>query len=82
MRKGQRCRATRHLTAHQGLVKAQTTGTIQFETQNLDRRLISVQWDDSFQMFVFPDEIELVDSLELDRADPKTSLARHFRVPE
>jgi hypothetical protein len=31
---------------------------------------------------VFPDEIELVDSVELDRADPKTSLARHFRVPE
>ena len=72
----------RHLTAHQGLVKAQTTGTIQFETQNLDRRLISVQWDGSFQMYVFPDEIELVDSVELDSADPKTSLARHFPVPE
>jgi ribose 1,5-bisphosphokinase PhnN len=58
MIKGQRCRATRHLTAHQGVVKAQSTGTIEFETENLDRRLISVQWDGSFQMYVFPDEIE------------------------
>jgi hypothetical protein len=82
MRKGQRCRAMRHLTAHQGFVKAQTTGTIEFETRSLDRQLISVQWDGSFQMYVFPDEIELVDSLELERADGETSPARQFRVPE
>jgi hypothetical protein len=72
----------RHLTAHQGFVKAQTTGTIEFETRSLDRQLISVQWDGSFQMYVFPDEIELVDSLELDKADRETSPARQFRVPE
>jgi hypothetical protein len=64
MSKGQRCRATRLLNTHQGLVKAQTTGTINFEIENLDRRLISVQWDGSFQMYVFPDEIELLDSTE------------------
>jgi hypothetical protein len=63
MSKGQRCRATRDLNAHQGLVKAQTTGTIEFETENLDRRLISVRWDGSFQMYVFPDEIELLGSI-------------------
>jgi hypothetical protein len=72
----------RHLTAHQGFVKAQTIGTIEFETRSLDRQLISVQWDGSFQMYVFPDEIELVDSLELDSVDRETSPARQFRVPE
>jgi hypothetical protein len=64
MSKVQRCRATRLLSTHQGLIKAQTTGTINFEIENLDRRLISVQWDGSFQMYVFPDEIELLDSTE------------------
>jgi hypothetical protein len=38
---GRRCRATRHLNAHQGSVKAQTKGTIQFEIDNVGRRLIS-----------------------------------------
>ncbi len=62
--KGQRCRATRNINAHQGLVKAQTEGTIEFETDNLGRRLIRVHWDISFRTYVFPDEIELVDSSE------------------
>lgn len=66
MRKGQRCRATRNLNAPQGMVKAQTKGTIEFEIENLGRRLISVHWEDSFRMFVFPDEIELVDPAEND----------------
>lgn len=60
-----RCRATRHLNGHQGSVKAQTKGTIEFEIDNLGRRLISVRWDDSFQMYVFADEIALVDSAEI-----------------
>jgi hypothetical protein len=53
MSKVQRCRATRLLNTHQGLIKAQTTGTINFEIENLDRRLISVQWDGSFQCMCF-----------------------------
>jgi hypothetical protein len=59
--KGQRCRALRNITAHQGLVKAQTPGIVEFETDNLGRRLIKVQWDGSFAMYVFPDEIEMID---------------------
>ena len=65
---GRRCRATRHLNAHQSSVKAQAKGTIEFEIDNLGRRLISVRWDDSFQMYVFPDEIDLVDSVEVDKS--------------
>ena len=79
MSKGQRCRATRHLNAHQGFVKAQTTGTIEFETENLDRRLISVRWDGSFQMYVFPDEIEMLDPIEADKSDPTTSTVCQLR---
>jgi hypothetical protein len=67
MIKAQRCRALRNINAHQGLVKARTTGTIEFETNNLGRRLIKVQWDNSIQMYVFPDEIELTDTIEIDR---------------
>jgi hypothetical protein len=66
--KGQRCRAVRNINAHQGVVRAQTPGTIECETDNLGRRLIKVQWDESFEMYVFPHEIELIDgSAERDR---------------
>ena len=60
--KGRRCRALRNIAGHQGLVRANTIGTIDSETDNLGRRLIAVRWDDSFQMYVFPDEIEFIDS--------------------
>jgi hypothetical protein len=62
MRQGQRCRALHNINGHQGLIRARTGGTIQSETNNLGRRLIGVQWDGSFQMYVFPDEIELIQS--------------------
>jgi len=62
MRQGQRCRALHNINGHQGLIRARTDGTIQSETNNLGRRLIGVQWDGSFQMYVFPDEIELIQS--------------------
>jgi hypothetical protein len=62
MKQGQRCRARHNINGHQGLIRARTDGTIQFETNNLGRRLIGVQWDGSFQMYVFPDEIELIQS--------------------
>lgn len=66
--KGQRCRALRNINGHQGLIRANTNGTIQSHTNNLERCLIEVQWDGSFQMYVFPDEIELIDvAIERDR---------------
>ena len=60
MRPGQRCRAVRNITGHQGLIRACTNGTIKGVIENLGRRLIGVQWDGSFQMYVFPHEIELI----------------------
>jgi hypothetical protein len=60
MRQGQRCRARHNINGHQGLIRARTDGTIRYVTDNLGRQLIGVQWDGSFQMYVFPDEIELI----------------------
>jgi hypothetical protein len=61
MKKGERCRALRNINGHQGLVRARTNGTILGATDNLGRLLIGVQWDGSFQMYVFPNEIEVID---------------------
>ena len=40
MGQGRCYRATRYLNAHEGSVKARTKGTIEFEINNLGRRLI------------------------------------------
>jgi hypothetical protein len=67
MIKGQRCRALHNINGHQGLIRAQTSGTIESENDNLGRRLIKVYWDNSVQMYVFPDEIELIDAIATDK---------------
>ena len=58
----QRCQATRSIRGHQGLVSAQTRGTVEAEINNLGRHLIAVRWDNGLQMYVFPDEIEINDT--------------------
>jgi hypothetical protein len=57
-----RCQAKRSIRGHQGLISAQTRGTIEAEINNLDRHLIAVRWDNGMQMYVFPDEIEIDDT--------------------
>jgi hypothetical protein len=59
---GQRCQATR--SGHQGLILAQTQGTIEAEISNLGRHLIAVRWDNGLHMYVFPDEIEVDETME------------------
>ena len=49
------------LRTHRGLVKRFTEGTIQHETDNCGRHLISVQWDSGIIDYVFPSEIEFLD---------------------
>lgn len=61
---GMRCRATREVRSHQGLVKRLTEGTIQHHIDNFGRHLISVQWDSGVTDYVFPFEIEIVDDEE------------------
>lgn len=58
---GMKCRAVRDIRSYQGLVSAFTEGTIQYEIENLGRRLVNVRWDNGLRLNVFPDEIELID---------------------
>jgi len=57
--KGKRCRAEKTITGHQGIVKANTEGTVQHVIDNLDRQLINVEWDNGVIMYAFPDEVEI-----------------------
>jgi len=56
---GQRCQAKHNIRGHQGLISADTRGTIEGEIENLGRHLIAVRWDTGLQMYVFPEEIEI-----------------------
>jgi hypothetical protein len=61
---GQRCQARRSIRGHQGLITAHTQGTIESEINNLGRQLIAVRWDNGLHMYVFPDEIEIDETIE------------------
>lgn len=58
----QRCQAKHSIRGHQGLISADTRGTIEGEIDNLGRHLIAVRWDSGLHMYVFPDEISIEDS--------------------
>ena len=57
---GMRCRTTKEIRSHQGLVRRYSEGIIQYNMDNLGRHLISVQWDDGVIDYVYPLEIELL----------------------
>lgn len=59
-RKGMRCRAIRLIRSHEGMITPSRQGTIAYETENLGRQLIQVQWDTGFSTYVFPDDIEIM----------------------
>jgi hypothetical protein len=56
---GMRCRATKEIRSHQGLVRRYSEGIIQYNMDNLGRHLISVQWDNGVIDYVYPLEIEI-----------------------
>jgi hypothetical protein len=58
---GRRCRATKMVRSHRGLINRSTEGTIQHDLENIGRRLLSVQWDGGVTDYVFPSEIEIID---------------------
>ena len=57
---GMRCRTTKEIRSHQGLVRRYSEGIIQYNMDNLGRHLISVQWDNGVIDYVYPLEIELL----------------------
>ena len=64
IQKGMRCRTTRMIRTHGGLVGRFTEGTIQGLVDNLGRQLISVQWDSGVTTYVFVNEIEIETRVE------------------
>jgi hypothetical protein len=58
---GMRCRATKEIRSHQGLVRRYSEGIIQYDMENLGRHLISVQWENGVIDYVYPLEIEILD---------------------
>ena len=62
---GMRCRATTAIRAHQGLVRRFTEGTIQGVVESLGRQLINVKWETGITTYVFLNEIETTDSVQL-----------------
>jgi hypothetical protein len=61
---GQRCHAMHSIRGHQGQITAHTQGTIEAEISNLGRHLIAVRWDNGLQMYVFPEEIEIHQTMD------------------
>jgi len=58
---GRRCRAKKTFRAHELLIEGQTEGTVVHEIDNLGRKMILVRWDCDSSLYVFPDEIEMID---------------------
>lgn len=56
-RAGMRCRTLRFVRTVEGDLPRDTYGTIRYETENLERRLIMVEWDKGFTVPVFPHEV-------------------------
>jgi hypothetical protein len=56
---GVRCHARHFMRTVKGDLSPGSQGTIVYETENLGRQLILVDWDSGFSVPVFPDEIEL-----------------------
>jgi hypothetical protein len=65
---GVRCRATREIRTHEGLIRRFTEGTIEAVIDNLGRQLITVEWDSGITTYVFFNEIEITDGVQLSAA--------------
>ena len=65
---GMRCRATREIRTHEGLIRRFTEGTIEAVIDNLGRQLINVEWDSGLTTYVFFNEIEITDGVQLSAA--------------
>jgi hypothetical protein len=57
---GMRCRATKEIRSHRGLIRRYSEGIIQYDINNLGRHLIGVQWDSGVIDYVYPLEIEIL----------------------
>ena len=58
------CRTLQHITTREGPLRRNTRSTICYVINNLDRRLILVEWDNGMDVPVFPEEIEIFEQPE------------------
>ncbi len=65
---GMRCRATKEIRTHDGLIRRFTEGTIQDVIDNLGRQLINVKWDSGMTTYAFFNEIEIADDVQFSAA--------------
>jgi hypothetical protein len=56
---GKGCRTLQHLTTRDGMLRRDTYGTIRYEMDNLDRRLVFVEWENGMNTPMSAHEIEL-----------------------
>jgi hypothetical protein len=63
-RRGFRCRAKKMLRGHAVVIEVDSQGTIVHELENLGRQLILVQWEGGPSLYVFADEIEIMDTMD------------------
>jgi hypothetical protein len=68
-RKGMRCGAKNMIRTRDVTIHPANQGTIIYETENLGRRLIWVQWDSGSSTYAFPDDIDISGTTE----DPQPS---------
>ena len=64
IQKGMRCRTTKVIRTHGGLLGRFTEGTIQGVIDNLGRQLIGVEGDSGVTTYVFINEIEIKTRVE------------------
>jgi hypothetical protein len=60
-KRGLRCRAKKIFRTHETMIEADSQGTVVHEVDNLGRRMILVKWDSDASLYVFPEEIEILE---------------------
>jgi hypothetical protein len=59
---GVRCHTLLRVSVLEGALPRGSYGTIRFETDNIGRHLVFVDWDNGMSLPVFPREIEVIET--------------------
>ena len=57
---GARFRTVQHVNTREELLPCDTQGTIRYEMDNVDRRLVFADWDNGMDVLVFAEEIGIL----------------------
>ena len=76
---GMRCRATREIRTHEGLIRRFTEGTIEAVIDNLGRQVINVEWDSGITTYFF--STRLKSQMAYNFLPHSSDLVELFEVP-